>query len=57
MKFDCHFLFMSLEYHNMLNFVAKGSKGFRSGKVAPFGSSHATKAISIKSHVKWKSCS
>jgi hypothetical protein len=49
MTFDCHCLFISFDYHSVLKFTANGSKGSMSGKFAPFGNSHATKAISIKS--------
>ena len=43
MTLDCHCLFMSLEYHNVENFMASGSKGSISGKVAPSGSSQVMK--------------
>jgi hypothetical protein len=52
MKFDCHFMFMSLEYHNVLNFMAKGSKGSMSRKAAPSDISHAMKVIKIRSQLK-----
>jgi hypothetical protein len=43
---------MSLEYHNVLNFMAKGLKGSMSGKVTPSGISQAIKATRINSQLK-----
>jgi hypothetical protein len=43
---------MSLEYHNVLNFMAKGSKGSMSEKVAPSGISQEMKEIRINSQLK-----
>jgi hypothetical protein len=54
--FDFHCLLISFKYHNVLNFAASSSKGSRYGNVAPSGSSLATKAISIRSQLKWNSC-
>jgi hypothetical protein len=56
MTFNCHCLFISSEYHSVLKFVANGSKGLMSRKVEPSDSSHAMKAISIKSQLKCNSC-
>jgi hypothetical protein len=41
MTLDFHCLFISLEYHKVLNFTAKGSKGSMSRKVTPSDISHA----------------
>jgi hypothetical protein len=46
---------MSLEYHNVLNFTARGSKGSMSRKVTPSGISQGMKEIRIKIHLKWNS--
>jgi hypothetical protein len=43
---------MSLEYHNVLNFVTSGSNGSMSRKVIPSGISQEIKALRIKSHLK-----
>jgi hypothetical protein len=53
---DCHCLFISLEYHSVQNFVARGLKGSMSGKVAPSGISHAMNVIRMRSQLKWNSC-
>jgi hypothetical protein len=47
MEFDCHFSFMSLEYHNVLNFATSGSKGSTSRKVVPSDISHVMKEIKM----------
>jgi hypothetical protein len=52
MELYFHCLFMSLDYHNVLNFMANGSKGSMSGKVAPSGISHAMNAIKMRSQLK-----
>jgi hypothetical protein len=44
---------MSLEYYNVLNLAANGSKGSMSGKVAPSDISQAMKEIRINSQLKW----
>jgi hypothetical protein len=43
---------MSLEYHNVLNFMTKGSKGSMSGKVAPPDISQEMKEIRINIQLK-----
>jgi hypothetical protein len=52
MKFDYHCLLILVEYHRVLNLASKGSNGSVSGKVAPYGISHAMKVISMTSQLK-----
>jgi len=53
--FYCHCFFMSLEYHNILNFTTSGSEGSTSGKVAPSDISHVMKVINMRNQLKWNS--
>jgi hypothetical protein len=50
--FDCHYLFIYVEYHGVENFAASGSNGYMSGKVAPSDISQETNAMRTMSQLK-----